>query len=152
MKAYHLKQIIELEKQIKQPQMDSESLEQKSTRHRLFLQWAQNNQAISKVIEYQNNIIAYYHVILDPQIIMNFYKNDSVDLKDSSYLAQISIHQSFQNQGLGKLLMSDIYTSSKKFNKKDVLLEVNSNTKAFDFYKHQNFQELEAQVFMKKTL
>lgn len=152
MRAYHLKQVIELEKLIKQPQMDTESSDQKGKRHRLFLDWNTNNKAISKVLEYKESIVAYYHLILDPQLISNFYSSDSANIQTSSYLAQVSIHPNYQNQGLGTLLMKDIYLQSSQNDKTDLLLEVNSNTKAFGFYKHQSFQEIEAQVFMKKSL
>ena len=117
-----------------------------------FLQWTQNKKSVSKVVEYQNVVIAYYHLLLDPELILSFYSSQALNVEKSSYLAQISIHQDYQNQGLGNIIMSDVYAQSSHYNKEDVLLEVNSKTNAFDFYKHQHFQELEAQVFMKKTL
>ncbi|MCO4783045.1 MAG: GNAT family N-acetyltransferase [Candidatus Cloacimonetes bacterium] len=152
MKAYHLKSVIELERLIRQPQINLETFEDKSKRHRLFLEWSQDGKALSKIVEYQNIAIAFYHLIFDPQLIQNFYANSDQVICKSSYLAQISIDPNYQSQGLGKILMSDIYEQSIQHGKNDLLLEVNSKTKAYQFYLRQDFQDLESQVFMKKSL
>ncbi|PCJ21299.1 MAG: hypothetical protein COB02_01565 [Candidatus Cloacimonadota bacterium] len=152
MKAYHLKQVVQLEELIKQPQKSSDNYEIKSNRHRAFLNWRNQDKSLSKVIEVNNEIIAFYHLLLDPTLVQSFYFNEFLVNIRHSYLAQISIKQNFQNQGVGKFLLEDIYKESTLHNKEKVILEVNSNTKAFIFYKNQNFKELESQVFMSKNL
>ena len=152
MQAYHITEILVLEALIKQPQINLENIEDASKRHRLFLNWKKENKALCKVIEYKDQIIAFYHLLLDEKLIQSFYHNDCLLNKKYSYLAQISISKQFQKQGLGQKMMDDIYKESQVHQKQEVILEVNSTSKAYQFYQTQNFETLEAQVFMSKKL
>ena len=153
LQPYHLGEILELESHIQQYSKNEIDPVTRREILRQFLDWAGQGQCISKGMEDPDGkLIAYFFLLMDPELIQTFFNPKERDLKHCAYLAQIVVKPGRQSSGLGSKLMDLIEESARQAGKNNLLLEVHSQSKAFPWYRHRNYQEICSQVFMSKEL
>lgn len=105
-----------------------------------------------RVLDLNGKIIGFYWLYYSPDFFKKYF-NDHYNLTDTAYLIAIAIDSKYQNKGLGKLLMNDIYEFAKKNNKDKILLDTAySNKRAYSWYLKEGFYEADKQIFMLKDM
>jgi GNAT superfamily N-acetyltransferase len=151
MEPYDFHDVIQLEKEILQFPLDKRTREEKEALFRKFLHWAELGDCICSVLESSHNdVLGYFILITNPQLIASFYHEPGME--DMAYLAQIAIHQDYQNHGIGTWLLNRVEQLCVRYGKTRLLLEVNSRAKAYQWYLAKEFKQVAAQVFLQKEL
>ena len=92
LQPYHLQEILELESHIQQYSKNEIDPVSKREILRQFLDWAGQGQCISQGLEdADGKLIAYFFLLMDPELIQTFFNPKETDLKRCAYLAQIVV-------------------------------------------------------------
>jgi GNAT superfamily N-acetyltransferase len=144
---------MELESLICQIGDDPRTINERFIMFTNFIRLMHQNKASCEVCISDSKVIGYYILIYDYEEFKNFYMLDDDSLKSiSSYLAQISIHQDYEGKGIGSTLLEAVEQRSKALGKTNLILEVNGNVPAHQWYKNRNYKEINKQVILSKNL
>lgn len=113
--------------------LDQDFLEERLSKIRQYLE---NDEGII-IGAFENNTIIGY---------IWFFKTDSNRL----HINEFVVSNRFRGEGIGTMLMAEVYKVAEKFGINQIELKVsNSNKNAVEFYQHKNF-EIERYLLVKK--
>lgn len=146
-------EVLPLEKLIKQYARNVQSEEFRGQLLSQFIEWEKQGFASCKVVyNEENELVAYFLLILNEELMDQFFYHSQERNSHCSYLAQIAVKKEAQGKGLGLQLMQLIQEISLQNGKKRLVLEVHSESLAYQWYRQLGFEEICSQVFLGMNL
>ncbi len=153
MQPWHVEDVLKLEALIPQHGDTSRMQKQREDLIRAFLRYRDLGQAVCRVLEAdEEKVIGYYILLTHPARVASFWKKSLQASQGMAYLAQIAMDEEFQQMGLGKILLRNAEESSRNMGLNEMILEVMSGSDAHTWYQHHAYEEIGAQIYLKKAL
>src|SRR5690606_3140000 len=100
----------------------------------------------------EKKVIGYYILLTHPGRVASFWKKSLQASQGMAYLAQIAMDEEFQQMGLGKILLRNAEESARNLGLNEMILEVMGGSDAHTWYQHHAYEEIGAQIYLKKAL